>query len=73
MMYLCSPENVLIAAIFKSLTEDENQMMHEGEFAVSTLSLQRQEALFEDFQMIFYRKVKCDTNFTDDRGKWSLY
>ena len=72
-MHLCSTERILITGIFKSLTGDENQMMHEGHFTVSTLSPERQEALFEDFQISFSRKVKHNSNLTDDRNKWSEY
>jgi hypothetical protein len=47
----------LTAAMYKSLTEHENLMMKYGEFVFSTLSSERQEALFEDFQFMFSRKV----------------
>ena len=63
----------IIADTYESMTDHENQMMTKGEFVFSTLSSQRQEALFEDFQISFSRKVKHNSNLTDDRNKWSEY
>jgi hypothetical protein len=51
------------------MTERENLMMHYGELALSTLSSERQEALFEDYQDMYSRKVKLHTNLTDVRDK----
>ena len=59
--------------MYQSMTEHENLKMEYGEFVFSTLSSERQEALFEDFQIAFSREVKLDTNLTeirDTNGHW---
>ena len=58
-----------LTGIFTSMTELENQMMDKGTFVFSTLSPERLEKLFEDFQTTYSRKVKHDTNFTDAHGE----
>ena len=63
----------LTAAMYQSMTEYENLKMKYGEFVFSTLSSERQEALFEDFQVAFSREVKLYTNLTEIRDNWSMY
>ena len=58
-----------LTGIFTSMTELENQMMEKGTFVFGTLSSERVEALFEDFQTVYSHKVSHDTNFIDHRGK----
>ena len=63
----------LTATMYQSMTEYENLKMEYGEFVFSTLSSERQEALFEDFQIAFSREVKLNTNLTEIRDNLSLY
>ena len=63
----------LIAGMYESMTDNENQMMAKGEFVFSTLCPQRVEALFEDFEIAFYRTVKLNSNLTDDHYNWLVY
>lgn len=52
------------------MTERENLMIGHGVLALSTLSSERQEALYEDYLNIYSAKeVKLDTNLTDIRYK----
>jgi hypothetical protein len=55
----------LTAAMYESLTENEILMMKYGEFVFSTLSPERQGALFDDYQIAFSREVKLSTNLTE--------
>jgi hypothetical protein len=59
----------LTAAMYQSMTEHENLMMKYGEFVFSTLSSERQEAIFEDFQIAYSREVKPNTNLTGTHDK----
>lgn len=54
----------LISGATTCLTEDENYMVGNGTFVYSTLSSEQQEALFEDFEIAYSRKVKCETKLT---------
>ena len=63
----------IIAGMYESMTYHEKKMMNKGEFVFSTLSSQRLEALFKDFEIAYFREVKLNSTLTDDRDKWSVY
>ena len=60
-LHLCKLNYVLIAVVMASLTELENHMMCDGRFVFSTLSPERKEMLFKDFQTAYSREVTHDT------------
>ena len=52
------------------MTERENLMIDHGVFALSALSPERQEALYDDYLNIYWKEeVKLNTNLTDIRYK----
>jgi hypothetical protein len=50
-----------IAGTYDSMTDHEKEMIKKGEFVFSTLSSKRQETLFEDFGIAYFRKVTLKT------------